>query len=44
MANARNRSNLMTKVRVNGATLTEVEEIKDMVCTVFHALLSKSGN
>ena len=34
----------MTKVRVNGATLVGVDEIKDGVCNAFHALLSKSGD
>ncbi|RVX14381.1 putative ribonuclease H protein [Vitis vinifera] len=43
MANARNRSNLMTKVRVNGATLTEVEEIKDRE-EVFVAVSNLSGD
>ena len=39
MANAQSRRNLMTKVRVNGVILKEVNEIKERVCRAFHALL-----
>ena len=42
MANAHSRSNLLTKVRVNGALLAEVDDIKDRVCRAFHTLLAKS--
>ena len=42
MANAHSRSNLLTKVRVNGALLAEVDDTKDRVCRAFHTLLAKS--
>ncbi|RVW30931.1 hypothetical protein CK203_097321 [Vitis vinifera] len=42
IAIAQSRNNLLTKVRVNGALLTKVDEIKDGVRRAFHTLLSKS--
>ena len=44
MANAHSRRNVMTKVRVNGAILMEVDGIKDGVCNAFHALLFEMGD
>ena len=39
MANAHTRRNLLTKVRTNGVTLIDDEEIKARVCNAYHTLL-----
>ena len=44
MANARARRNFLSKIRVNGVTLSSIEDIKDSVCRIYHSLLSKSGD
>lgn len=44
MANSHSRRNFITKIRVNGAILMEVGEIKDGKCKAFHVLLSEMTN
>lgn len=44
MANSRSRRNFITKIRVDGAILMEVSEIKDGKCKAFQVLLSEMTN
>ena len=44
MANARARRNFLSKIRVNGVTLSSIEDIKDSVCRTYQSLLSESGD
>ncbi|RVW83041.1 hypothetical protein CK203_042498 [Vitis vinifera] len=44
MANAHARRNLLTKVRKNGVTLIDDEEIKARVCNAYHTLLLETGD
>ena len=44
MANAHARRNLLTKVRTNGVTLIDDEEIKARVCNAYHTLLLEMGD
>nr|CAN79448.1 hypothetical protein VITISV_004425 [Vitis vinifera] len=44
MANARVRRNFLSKIRVNGVTLSSIEDIKDSVCRTYQSLLSESGD
>ena len=44
MANARARRNLLSKVKINGVTLTDKEEIKARVCRAYQTLLTKNGD
>ncbi|RVX05165.1 hypothetical protein CK203_020241 [Vitis vinifera] len=44
MANAHVRRNLLTKVKINGVTLIDEDEIKARVCRAYQALLSNSGD
>ena len=44
MANAHVRRNLLTKVRKNGVTLIDDEEIKARVCNAYHTLLLETGD
>ncbi|WJZ98277.1 hypothetical protein VitviT2T_016814 [Vitis vinifera] len=44
MANAHARRNLLTKVKINGVTLIDEDEIKARVCRAYQALLSNSGD
>ena len=39
MANARARRNLLSKVKINGVTLTVEEDIKSGVCRAYRTLL-----
>ena len=43
MANARARRNFLSKIRVNGVTLSSIEDIKDSVCRTYQSLISESG-
>ena len=44
MANARARRNFLSKIRVNGVTLSSIEDIKDSVYRTYQSLLSESGD
>ncbi|KAJ9708014.1 hypothetical protein PVL29_000195 [Vitis rotundifolia] len=44
MANARARRNFLSKIKVNGVTLSSIEDIKDSVCRSYQSLLSDSGD
>ena len=41
MTNARARRNLLSKVKINGVTLIDEEEIKVGVCRTYQTLLTK---
>ena len=40
MVNVRTRKNFLSKVNINGDSLTSVEDIKDGVCRAYRTLLS----
>ena len=42
MANARARRNLLSKVKINGVTLTVEQDIKSGVCRAYQTLLSEN--
>ena len=42
MANARARRNLLSKVKINGVTLTVEQDIKSGVCRAYRTLLSEN--
>nr|CAN70181.1 hypothetical protein VITISV_000006 [Vitis vinifera] len=44
MANARARRNFLSKIRVNGATLSSIEDIKEGVCRAYWSLISVFGD
>ncbi|RVW91339.1 hypothetical protein CK203_035398 [Vitis vinifera] len=44
MANARARRNFLSKIRVNGVTLSSIEDIKDSVYRTYQSLLSEFGD
>ena len=44
MTNARARRNLLSKVKINGVTLTNEEEIKVGVCRAYQTLLTENGD
>ena len=44
MVNARARRNFLFKVRVNGVTLSSIEDIKDSVRRTYQSLISESGD
>ena len=44
MTNAHARRNLLTKVKINGVTLTNEDEIKVGVCRAYQSLLLESGD
>lgn len=44
MANAHVRRNLLTKLRTNGVTLIDDEEIKARVSNAYHTLLLETGD
>ena len=44
MANAWARRNFLSKIRVNGVTLSSIEDIKDSVCRTYQSLISESGD
>ena len=44
MANAKARRNFLSKIKVNGANLSSLEDIKEGVCRAYQSLLSDSGD
>ena len=44
LANAKARRNFLSKIRVNGVTLSSIEDIKDSVCRTYRSLISESGD
>ena len=44
MANARARKNFLSKVNINGNSLTSAEDIKDGVCRAYRTLLAETDD
>ena len=44
MANAMARRNFLSKIRVNGVSLSSIDEIKEGVYRAYQSLLSESGD
>ncbi|RVX04356.1 Transposon TX1 uncharacterized 149 kDa protein [Vitis vinifera] len=44
MANARARKNFLSKIRINGVTLSSSDDLKEGVCRAYKSLLSEPGD